>query len=57
MKKIVFFLIMTLFYSVSCFAGKRFTLVTVDFPPYYGENLPEQGWVSEVVRTALESQG
>jgi len=57
MKKIVFFLIITLFYSASCFAGKRFTFVTVDFPPYYGEKLPEQGWVSEVVRTALESQG
>ncbi len=57
MKKIVFLLIVTLFYSATCFAGKRFTFVTVDFPPYYGEDLPEQGWVSEIVKAALEIQG
>jgi polar amino acid transport system substrate-binding protein len=57
MKKMVFFLIVTLYYSASCFAGKRFTFVTVNFPPYYSENLPEKGWVSEIVKKALEIQG
>jgi len=57
MNKIVFFLIVTLCYSASCFAGKRFTFVTVNFPPYYSDNLPEKGWVSEIVKTALEIQG
>jgi polar amino acid transport system substrate-binding protein len=57
MKRIVFFLIVTLLYSAPCFAGKRFTFVTVDFPPYYGENLPNKGWVSEVASAALKAQG
>ncbi|MCK5719171.1 MAG: transporter substrate-binding domain-containing protein [Thiomargarita sp.] len=57
MKKIIFLLIITLFYSASSFAGKRFTLLTVDFPPYYGEKLTNQGWVSEIVKTALEAKG
>ncbi|MCK5876500.1 MAG: transporter substrate-binding domain-containing protein [Candidatus Marithrix sp.] len=57
MKRTVFFLIVTLLYSASCFAaGKRFTFITVDFPPYYGSELPDNGWVSEVVKTALEIQ-
>ncbi|RKZ80097.1 MAG: hypothetical protein DRR19_24085 [Candidatus Parabeggiatoa sp. nov. 1] len=57
MRKIVVFLIVTLFYSAPCFAAKRFTFVTVDFPPYYGEELPEYGWVSEIARKALEIKG
>lgn len=57
MKKMIFFLIVALCYSASCFAGKRFTFVTVDFPPYYSESLPEKGWVSEIVKTALEAEG
>jgi len=57
MKKIVFFLIVALFYSMPCVAGKRFTFLTVDFPPYYGQDLPEYGWVSEVAKAALEIQG
>jgi polar amino acid transport system substrate-binding protein len=57
MRKIVVFLIVTLLYSAPCFAGKRFTFVTVDFPPYYGEELPEYGWVSEIARKALEIKG
>ncbi len=57
MKRIVFFLIVTLLYSAPCFAGKRFTFVTVDFPPYYGENLPNKGWVSEVAIAALKARG
>jgi polar amino acid transport system substrate-binding protein len=57
MKRIVFFLILTLFYSASCFAGKRFTFVTVDFPPYYGDELPNKGWVSEVATAALKARG
>ncbi|MDM8566389.1 transporter substrate-binding domain-containing protein [Candidatus Halobeggiatoa sp. HSG11] len=57
MKRTVFFLIVTLLHSASCFAaGKRFTFITVDFPPYYGSELPDNGWVSEVVKTALELQ-
>jgi ABC-type amino acid transport substrate-binding protein len=57
MKHTVFFLIVTLLHSASCFAaGKRFTFITVDFPPYYGSELPNNGWVSEVVKTALELQ-
>jgi len=57
MKRTVFFLIVTLLYSASGFAaGKRFTFITVDFPPYYGAELPNNGWVSEVVKTALEIQ-
>jgi polar amino acid transport system substrate-binding protein len=57
MKKIVFFLIVALFYSTPCVAGKRFTFLTVDFPPYYGKDLPNYGWVSEVAKAALEIQG
>ncbi|GEM_PF-196394 len=38
-------------------SGKKFSFVTVDFPPYYGKDLPENGWVAEVVRAALEGQG
>jgi len=57
MKKLVFFLIVTLLYSAPCIAVKTFSLVTVDFPPYYGRNLPNKGWVSEVVTEALKSQG
>ena len=57
MRKIVYFLIVTLVYSAPCFAGKRFTFLTVDFPPYYGKDLPEKGWVSEVVANALETKG
>jgi polar amino acid transport system substrate-binding protein len=57
MKRIVFFLIVALFYSASCFAGKRFTFVTVDFPPYYGDELPNQGWVSEIATAALKAKG
>jgi len=56
MKKLIFLIIVTLLYSAPCIAG-RFTLVTVNFPPYYGENLHNQGWVSEVVKTALEIKG
>ena len=57
MKKLVFFLIITLLYSTPCLAVKTFSLVTVDFPPYYGRDLPNQGWVSEVVTAALKIQG
>jgi len=57
MKRTIFFLIVMLLHSASCFAaGKRFTFITVDFPPYYGSELPNNGWVSEIVRTALELQ-
>lgn len=31
-----------------------FTLVTEDFPPFYGKNLPEQGFLAEVVKIALK---
>jgi polar amino acid transport system substrate-binding protein len=57
MKKIVFFLIVALLYSTPSVAGKRFTFLTVNFPPYYGEELPQYGWVSEVAKAALEIQG
>ncbi len=57
MKKLVFFLIVTLLYSAPCVAVKTFSLVTVDFPPYYGRDLPDKGWVSEVVTAALKAQG
>jgi polar amino acid transport system substrate-binding protein len=58
MKNIAILLTIILLSSVSSFAAeKRFTLATVDFPPYYASGLPENGWVSEVVRTALETQG
>jgi polar amino acid transport system substrate-binding protein len=57
MKKIILLLVVTLFYSSSSLAAKLFTFRTVDFPPYYGRELPNQGWVSEVVTAALEAQG
>lgn len=57
MRNIVVFLIVTLLYSAPCFAGKRFTFVTVDFPPFYGNELPDYGWVSEVAKAALEARG
>lgn len=57
MKKIAIFFF-ALFYSVNSGAAeKKFTFVTVDFPPYYASDLPENGWVAEVVRKALETQG
>lgn len=58
MRKIITFLVLTLL-SINSFAAgeKRFSLVTVDFPPYYASNLPDNGWVAEVVKTALETQG
>lgn len=57
MKKIVIFLILTLLAANSLAGEKKFTLVTVDFPPYYASDLPDNGWVAEVVRTALQTQG
>ncbi|MEK8016428.1 MAG: transporter substrate-binding domain-containing protein [Candidatus Parabeggiatoa sp.] len=57
MKKIIFFVIVTLLYSGACVAGKRFTLVTVNFPPFYGEEMLNDGWVSDIVKSALEAKG
>jgi len=37
--------------------SKSFTFLTVDFPPYYGKNLPGKGWVSEIAIAALKTQG
>jgi polar amino acid transport system substrate-binding protein len=57
MKKIIFFVIVALLYSGTCMAGKRFTLVTVNFPPYYAEEMLNGGWISEIVKAALEDRG
>lgn len=58
MKKILAFLIFALVATNNSLAmEKRFSLVTVDFSPYYASDLPDNGWVAEVVKTALETQG
>jgi polar amino acid transport system substrate-binding protein len=58
MKKIIFFVIVTLLYSGVCVAKDKgiFRLVTVNFPPYYGEEMLNGGWVSEIVKAALEAK-
>lgn len=62
MKKTIFFIInvvnlIVVSLAPSAAVSKTFTFLTVDFPPYYGKNLPGKGWVSEVAVAALKTQG
>ena len=38
-------------------AERTLEVVTLDFPPYVGEGLPDQGWAWEVCATVLREQG
>lgn len=38
-------------------AGHSWRVVSEPFPPYFSPDLPEQGWLWQVTRAALESQG
>jgi polar amino acid transport system substrate-binding protein len=58
MKKAILLFLITFLYSTQTIAsGKKFTFLTVDFPPYYGKELPDKGWIAEVATAALEAQG
>ncbi len=38
-------LLCTLLISFSAFASEPFKVVTEDFPPYFGDNMQEKGWL------------
>jgi len=53
-----FLLIFLLCYcSHAVWAADMFSLVTENSAPYYSEDLPEQGFLAEIVKTAAEKQG
>lgn len=50
-------LLCTLLISFSAFASEPFKVVTEDFPPYFGDNMQEKGWLWAAVKKALSDQG
>jgi polar amino acid transport system substrate-binding protein len=39
------------------FAGQTVQLATLNWPPYIGEKLPDEGYAAELIRTAFERSG
>ena len=58
MRSGVFFTVIILMLSIQIYAQeKSFNLVSVEYPPLIGEDLPGNGWTMDVARAALEPQG
>jgi polar amino acid transport system substrate-binding protein len=60
--RLVAFLLMALTVGVGLMASstaqaREVRLVTLNWPPYYGAELPDQGFITDVVRQALDRQG
>lgn len=45
-----------LLYASHTYSKDKWLLVTEPFPPYFTEQLPQQGWLADLVVTALASQ-
>ena len=39
------------------FSAQTWQIVTENYPPYFSENLPNNGWLYEVAESALKTQG
>ena len=52
----VCFSLLWLLYTSHVLSQEKWLFVTEPFPPYFAEQLPEQGWLSDIVATALASQ-
>ncbi|WP_405599647.1 MULTISPECIES: transporter substrate-binding domain-containing protein [unclassified Pseudoalteromonas] len=39
------------------FSEQAWQIVTENYPPYFSENLPENGWLYDVTKAALKTQG
>lgn len=50
------FLLLPVFYG-NGFGQQTIRLATLEWPPYIGENLPEQGYVAELISTAFKRKG
>lgn len=44
-------------YTPDALAGRELQLVATNYPPFYADNLPEQGGVAQVVKEAFKRQG
>ena len=52
----LFFILICLPYASHTFSQDKWLFVTEPFPPYFSEQLPQQGWLADIVVTALASQ-
>ena len=39
------------------FSEQTWQIVTENYPPYFSENLPDNGWLYEITQSALKTQG
>ena len=39
------------------FSKQTWQIVTENYPPYFSENLPSDGWLYEIAESALKTQG
>ena len=49
--------LLTGIFTDSAAAESSVSLAATEFPPYYGKSLPDQGFISEIIRDAFESVG
>ncbi len=57
-KKTSILLVFAMFFTIQGYASeKKIFLTTAEYPPYYGEKLKNQGFVTEVIREAFKRVG
>lgn len=58
MRKVLLFIVLLSLFSAPAYsAGRSLTLVTLDWPPYSGQDLKNKGFTSEIVVASLKSMG
>ncbi len=57
MKSLLFFISIILQLNSPYISAQTVSMVTVDWSPFYGRDLPKQGFITEIARQALKSRG
>ncbi|MCP4021631.1 MAG: ABC transporter substrate-binding protein, partial [Desulfobacteraceae bacterium] len=54
-KKSIVFLVFSIFLSVQVYAfANEIFLTSAEYPPYFGEKLENQGFITEIIREAFK---
>lgn len=54
-KLLIFIIVIAI--PAKVFSAQTWQIVTENYPPYFSENLPNNGWLYEVAESALKTQG
>ncbi len=57
MKNLLFSVALIIFFAVPVHADNKITLTTLDWEPYIGQTLENQGYVAEIIREAFKRSG